>query len=90
MPPGPFGSVASFTNRGDTNFGLLEGVVNPPATPIFLADRFALAPALGRVVICSNFHWICDPGGWMGGLFAEGENTVLWLNLAAAACRARS
>jgi len=41
----------------------------------------------GQAMVCSNMHWLADPGFWNGGLFRHMPNTTLWLNLCAASCR---
>ena len=40
----------------------------------------------GRVLVCSNFHWLCDRSHWMGGTFcSETDNQRLLLNFVAGA-----
>ena len=40
----------------------------------------------GRVLVCSNFHWLCDRSHWMGGTFtSELDNQRLLLNFVAGA-----
>ena len=40
----------------------------------------------GRILVCSNFHWLCDRSHWMGGTFSlETDNQRLLLNFVAGA-----
>ena len=39
----------------------------------------------GRVLVCSNFHWLCDRSHWMGGTFGIWDNQRLLLNFVAGA-----
>jgi len=41
----------------------------------------------GQILLCSNFHWFCSPGHWNGGLIQKADNTKMFLNFAASACR---
>ena len=45
----------------------------------------------GRVLVCSNLHWLCDPSHWMGGHFTEDSpQATLCLNFVAGAIGARA
>ena len=44
----------------------------------------------GRVLVCSNYHWLCDASYWNGGTFSNGEDQkALLLNFIAGALAAR-
>ena len=44
----------------------------------------------GRVLVCSNYHWLADPSHWMGGTLFEGANLPLLHNFVAGAVAARA
>ena len=58
----------------------------------FSALEGAPAVGAGRVLLCSNFHWLVDGSGWNGGYLDGGaresscDNAALLRNLAAIAC----
>jgi hypothetical protein len=94
---GPFGAVRAWGNVGDTAYGLDAAVLGAEPSEFRLADRlhwFEGAPAVGagRVLLCSNFHWLVDGSGWTGGYLDGGaregscDNAALLRNLAAIAC----
>lgn len=43
----------------------------------------------GRVLVCSNYHWLVDASYWNGGTFRRGDNARLLLNFLAGAVAAR-
>jgi hypothetical protein len=51
----------------------------------------------GRVLLCSNYHWLCDPSHWNGGFFVNdgkvwggGDPKAFLLNFIAGALAART
>jgi hypothetical protein len=42
---------------------------------------------LGQALVASNFHFICGPDFWCGGLVEHAGNKALFLNLAASSAR---
>lgn len=99
---GPFGVPRSWANEGSTDYALDPRQLGM-ASPLEVAQRFELAPHLhfingrpvvgsGRVLLCSNFHWLVDRRGWHGGsleLSGQNDNAVLLRNLCAVACAPR-
>ena len=43
----------------------------------------------GRVLVCSNLHWLADEEHWNGGLYLEGMNLPLLHNFVTSAVAAR-
>ena len=43
----------------------------------------------GRVLVCSNLHWLCDRTYWLGGTLHKGDCARLLLNFLAGAIAAR-
>jgi hypothetical protein len=93
---GPFGRVVTWGNEGSTEYELDPHVLGaePSAFRIFPQLHFingAPAVGLGRVLLCSNFHWLVGEGAWQGGLLLGPglSNGTLLQNLAAIACAPR-
>ena len=63
------------------------------ATLLFYPPSDGIRPAgvtgKGRVLVCSNYHWLCDAHYWNGGFIEEANNRRLLLNLIAAGVAAR-
>ena len=57
---GPFGEVESFFNLGETHF-MLANYTRYQSE--FLAPSLLFYPDVdsGKVLICSNLHWLADP-----------------------------
>lgn len=106
---GPFGQPAHFINMGESNFRVLPdamqfGAVGLASKLVFYPPRLLSHGGVtgkGRVLVCSNFHWLADPNHWNGGLFncrprevakheAERPNQALLLNFVAGAVAART
>eukprot|EP00927_Polykrikos_kofoidii_P044241 TRINITY_DN38260_c0_g1_i1.p1 TRINITY_DN38260_c0_g1~~TRINITY_DN38260_c0_g1_i1.p1 ORF type:complete len:402 (-),score=21.12 TRINITY_DN38260_c0_g1_i1:137-1303(-) len=115
---GPFGHTWHFKNCGESRFQLSQdafrfGAVNlttrncDVGTLVFYPPRSVSHEGVtgkGRVLVCSNFHWLADADHWNGGHFAfrrrdSGElrsnealrpNQALVLNFLAGAIAARA
>ena len=48
-----------------------------------------MATGKGRVLVCSNYHWLADVSYWNGGKIRRGDNSRILLNFLAAAVAAR-
>ena len=95
---GPFGAVRAWANEGSTHYDLDHAILgaHPPSFTLAPHLHFingARATGGGRVLLCSNFHWMIDERGWHGGLLGArddspfaNDNETLWRNLAAIAC----
>ena len=60
--------------------GLTTLCFYPPGSP---------AAQKGRVLVCSNYHWLADACYWNGGTLQRGDNARLLLNFLAGAVAAR-
>merc|ERR1711879_763580 len=116
---GPFGKPVHFVNTGESRFRILEGAIrfgavqltehqgDDLATLVFYPPRSVAHGGVtgkGRVLVCSNYHWLADAGHWNGGLFAYRNrgsqdlqpdqalrpNQALFLNFVAGAVAARA
>jgi hypothetical protein len=82
----PFGEVTRFTNTGECVFRLLDVATDSGAVPLVppqADDRGPRGETLvfyppggeitgrGRVLVCSNYHWLCDALYWQGGSFGH-------------------
>lgn len=80
----------SSSSRSTTN--LLErrraNLVFYPPDPT--GESGATVVGRGRVLVCSNYHWIADARHWMGGKVSEGANLPLLHNFVAGAVAART
>lgn len=95
----PFGEVSRFDNNGSTAYtfdlvvlnggeGVGEGVeaLEVAHSLNFINGRNAVGS--GRVLLCSNFHWLVDENTWHGGTLLRGghnSNAELLRNLVAIA-----
>jgi hypothetical protein len=50
-------------------------------------DGTYIKDGLGQALVASNFHFICGPGFWCGGLMGHQGNRALFLNLAASSVK---
>lgn len=61
-----------------------------PLSPIFYPPGTEITGVKGRVLVCSNLHWLCDETYWAGGTFTEGSQSCrLLLNFVAGAIASR-
>lgn len=75
---GPFGQPEHFVNLGESEFtvsanAVSYGAVKLSPTLLFYPPKSVANGGVtgkGRVLICSNYHWLADPQHWDGGLFA--------------------
>jgi len=83
---GPFGHVDRFANMGESIFKVLDAALHFGAVPLTRPeleqskstlvfyppsiDRAEGVTGKGRVLVCSNYHWIADEAHWGGGLLA--------------------
>ena len=86
------GAVQLVTCSGRRNL-LHDGVASllfyPPSTAEE-GGRDSGVTGRGRVLVCSNYHWLCDASYWNGGTFSNGEDQkALLLNFIAGALAAR-
>lgn len=93
------GAVQLVVNEGSSSarstINLLERrranlVFFPPDTDPTAESGGATVVGRGRVLVCSNYHWIADPRHWMGGKVGEGANLPLLHNFVVAAVAARA
>jgi len=116
---GPFGKPVKFVNTGESSFRILGDAIrfgavqltehseDDLATLVFYPPRSVAHGGVtgkGRVLVCSNYHWLADTGHWNGGLFAYRKrgsqdldpnealrpNQALFLNFVAGAVAARA
>mmetsp|Transcript_129762 Transcript_129762/g.361499 ORF Transcript_129762/g.361499 Transcript_129762/m.361499 type:complete len:434 (+) Transcript_129762:14-1315(+) len=85
-----------FVNHGETVFDAARPLASGAAVQLCVPTRpqaccgplwFPTVAGAGQAMVCSNLHWLANPEAWNGGLVRQTGNTVLWLNLCAAACR---
>ena len=97
---GPFGAVRELCNVGEslfhtTHLAYERGAVKLTAGGLDFSTLVYYPPGCeasgeGRVLLCSNYHWLCDGRHWMGGFFGSHEGgRRLLLNLVAGAVAAR-
>lgn len=83
---GPFGRPGQFTNVGETKTDLLPNAADQGVHSFTPALHLFGPIGRGQVLVHSNLHWMVDSAGWNGGTIRE--NSELFQNVAAAACRA--
>lgn len=84
LPTHPWGCEPHLSNKGESHF-VLDG---EERTCAFFPRGHRKTHA-GQVFVCSNYHWLADEAKWMGGLYNDGDNRSLLLNLAADAASRR-
>jgi len=67
----------------DEEFGRIDD-----ATLVFFPPG-CMAAKKGRVLVCSNFHWLCNAHYWLGGTLKAGDCARILLNFFAGAVAAR-
>ena len=89
------GAVQLVVNEGARG----QGGESTPLLPRRLANLVFYPPrptamggvtGRGRVLVCSNYHWLANPSHWMGGLVTQGANMRLLHNFVAGAVAARA
>ena len=70
-----------------TDFGRVDS--DERLTTLCFYPPGSSAAQKGRVLVCSNYHWLVDASYWNGGTFRRGDNARLLLNFLAGAVAAR-
>ena len=60
------------------------------ATLCFFPPGHTLTGERGRVLVCSNLHWLADADYWNGGTFKKADSARLLLNFLAGAVASRT
>ena len=84
------GAVQLVVHEGDSRLNLLPKRL---ANLVFYPPRSAAkggVTGLGRVLVCSNYHWIADEKHWNGGKVSRDANLPLLHNFVAGAVAART